>query len=372
MFDWKEFIEKNLINSNKSLYHFVGIRFIFEKRFSGVFDKIISETSFLLDDTFVKERLYYLYHHIYERKMCDCCKTNFAKFIDFKNGFRQACSKECYKKLMQIVQKNGKTFAVNKSIKSADTLKKTPLKSILKSKRIHETKSRLKTDVKFKEQRIEENQRKIERAQERSRRRQLLKSSKIRSVNFSREEYLKTVDKKRTLSVLEIDKNGLNGYERGATGKVKCPVKRYNEDLHYQGSFEKKFLDFVNVLGLIKFIKNGPTFYYQIEGKQACYKSDFVCSNSIFETKSIWSYDNRGKNIKLRLKTNLKVIAALKSGYDYFLVIDDHFLKVILNDLQDIQTDLVKKMQYFSKEILEEILEDCLNKDQEMLQNVKI
>lgn len=318
--DWKNFIQKNLINSKSTLYHFVGLKHFLEKRFPGIFDRIILETSFFSLEIFIRERLYCLYYNITERKQCEFC-TDFLKFIDFKDGYRETCGKkDCYKKLMKVVQSNGRTRTENRRYTRSTKSKKENIRRVKKQTKTTRVYGKVKKRFLGDYQEIRE---------------------------------------KISTSLSNINDDNLTGYEQGRlnNGIVKCPVIKYNSTLYFQGRLEKQFLDMINELGLLKFIKNGPTIRYTVQNKNRIYRADFIyCDYLIFEIKSIWTYDSRGMDIEKRIITNSKIKATLENGFEYILMFDKYLVNVTLEKISNIKNNLLDEKRYFDKKSLKKIL----------------
>jgi len=95
--------------------------------------------------------------------------------------------------------------------------------------------------------------------------------------------------------------------------------KKYNDThLHYQGAFEKDYLDkYYNKID----IKNGPTIKYEFEDNDCIYFSDFYITskNLIVEIKSDYYYN-------LHLKRNFnKKEESIKQGYNFIFIIDRNY-----------------------------------------------
>jgi hypothetical protein len=327
--NWIEFIKQNFINSNGSLFHFISLQHNLDRRFLGIFDKIISETSFLPYETLINERLYCLYNNITKRKICEFCNINFLQFIDFKRGYCLTCSKDCYKKFQKTIQDNGKTVAENRSLKSAITKKSG------------------------------RNYKKQFRNQEAVIIRRIRKDPLKRPTRFVGN--YNQIGQKISTIVSKVGDDGLTGYERGKlNGSGKCKVLRYDcSNLYFQGSLEKHFLDMANEIGLLDLLKNGPIIKYNFQNTIKTYKTDFICNNLIFEIKSIWTYDARGRDSQLRLKNNLKFKTTLENGFRFILIHSrDFYVEVTLDKLKNIQNDLLSIKNNFNKEVLKNIINE--------------
>jgi hypothetical protein len=130
----------------------------------------------------------------------------------------------------------------------------------------------------------------------------------------------------------KIGKDGLDSYERefiNGAGR-NSSILYYNNDLYYQGSYEKDFLDKVNEQNKISKIKRGARFSYSINGKKRQYRSDFLYENIIFEIKSSWTYGKT--NVEKREKNHIKFKSVLENGYRLIIILDKNFYIEITNN----------------------------------------
>jgi len=99
----------------------------------------------------------------------------------------------------------------------------------------------------------------------------------------------------------------------------KSPKKMYNEKLHYQGSYEKDFLDYCSEIGILNLVDNGPSIQYvDLNGKKRWYFPDFIIGLTIIEIKSKWTLQ-QDKEI------NQKIKFSRLSGYDFLLILDKNY-----------------------------------------------
>lgn len=103
--------------------------------------------------------------------------------------------------------------------------------------------------------------------------------------------------------------------------------KIFKENIHYQGSYERDFLEkYYNLLD----IENGKTFRYFLENKERIYYSDFYISslNLIIEIKGSYYYRRDKELIKLKKES------VINEGYNYIIILDKdytEFEKLIKN-----------------------------------------
>ncbi len=99
-------------------------------------------------------------------------------------------------------------------------------------------------------------------------------------------------------------------------------VKKYKEsNLHYQGSYEYKFLEECEKLNILDIIKRGKFIKYINSNKESYYYPDFYYEtlNLIIEIKSTYTY-NLHKEVN-----ELKKKASLEKGYNFIFIIDNKF-----------------------------------------------
>lgn len=84
-------------------------------------------------------------------------------------------------------------------------------------------------------------------------------------------------------------------------------IRKYKEtDLYYQGSYEKYFLELLEEKGFLLEVLNGQSFEYVLEEEKYIYHTDFLFRGQNIEIKSMWTYNNNGKNIKLQELNEVK------------------------------------------------------------------
>jgi very-short-patch-repair endonuclease len=111
--------------------------------------------------------------------------------------------------------------------------------------------------------------------------------------------------------------------------KTSLKRKQYNNtNLHYQGTYEKDFLDeYYDNIDIV----NGPTIKYKFNNENKVYFSDFYIKskNIIVEIKSEYYYN-------LHLKRNLsKKEECIKQGYNFIFIINKDYYE--LNEILKIK-----------------------------------
>lgn len=118
----------------------------------------------------------------------------------------------------------------------------------------------------------------------------------------------------------------INAYKIGklkpGNGWTNVKVKQY-KNLDYQGTYELKFLQFVEKLGKLDYIERGPIISYIFEGKEHNYFSDFRIkdTNIVFEIKSSYFW-------KKNEEVNITKKEQAETMYNYNLVMDNNFNKI--------------------------------------------
>lgn len=99
-------------------------------------------------------------------------------------------------------------------------------------------------------------------------------------------------------------------------------------DIRIQSSYEFNFLeDLENEYGIdwvVKNVKRGHTFYY-VDPKtdqKSLYISDFQIDDTIYEVKSLYSWNNKGENQELEELNKAKLDSVLKNNYNVVLVLE--------------------------------------------------
>lgn len=77
-------------------------------------------------------------------------------------------------------------------------------------------------------------------------------------------------------------------------------------NLTYQGSYEKYFLELMEIKGLINELSNGKTYNYIFNDKNRTYHSDYLYNNITIEIKSSWTYNRNDRDKELGLKNEIR------------------------------------------------------------------
>jgi len=134
-----------------------------------------------------------------------------------------------------------------------------------------------------------------------------------------------------------IDETGLNQYQRWTQERIHngtfdnafkkaLKIKKYKDtNINYQGSYEKKFLEKLEcehgLEWVIECVSRGPSLRYLDEtGYERWYISDFMIGNIVYEIKSNWTFNNRGKDRLLEQRNINKLQATKELGYFVVLV----------------------------------------------------
>lgn len=114
---------------------------------------------------------------------------------------------------------------------------------------------------------------------------------------------------------------------------LQCPLIEYkNSGVNYQGSFEYEFLNNLEKENGIEWIKEnvkrGPSIWYidPTDNIKRLYISDFLIYNTIYEIKSLWTWNKHGKDMLLEQKNKAKLNAAKEAGYEVILVLNKEYI----------------------------------------------
>lgn len=123
----------------------------------------------------------------------------------------------------------------------------------------------------------------------------------------------------------KVSKTLFNNLESGKT-KLYNTKKYENTDLYYQGSYEKRFLDYCNKKSILNQLKNPKTFKYLKEDRFAGIRHlpDFQFGDDyIIEIKSTYIMNLQGGEKVIEAKRR----AVEASGIKYLLILDNCFDK---------------------------------------------
>jgi translation initiation factor 1 (eIF-1/SUI1) len=125
----------------------------------------------------------------------------------------------------------------------------------------------------------------------------------------------KRIDPITGLSVLDIQ------IDRLLKSSVYCGIKMYkNTKIHYQGSYEFKWLEKMEQLYGTKFLDKITqpriSYYDSTTGKIRMYYTDFVIENIVYEIKSSWTWNKELERNKDKIK------ACLNEGYKVKIIIN--------------------------------------------------
>jgi len=151
---------------------------------------------------------------------------------------------------------------------------------------------------------------------------------KIKIKNKEKERIEKIVSKTRGQKRSEDIKKkmSLSMINAVKTGRLKTwnnvKVKQY-QNIDYQGTYELKFLKFVEEMGKLEMIERGPNIQYEIDGIIHNYFVDYKLKNTniIFEIKSRYYW-------KKREDINILKKQEAEKEHDYYLVMDNNFKQI--------------------------------------------
>ena len=153
-----------------------------------------------------------------------------------------------------------------------------------------------------------------------------MKSERIKEIMSSVDENGVTEARRRAQIMVKtklnnIDENGLNGFERA---HLKSKNTGFVLGVFYQSLNEKRFLESIRSSSPVT---RGPCIHYKINGNVKRYLPDYLINNKLYEIKS--SYTMFGQNNCFLEINLLKLTAAVKEGYDVYVVIDDEVISFL-------------------------------------------
>jgi hypothetical protein len=113
-----------------------------------------------------------------------------------------------------------------------------------------------------------------------------------------------------------------------------CPILEYkNLGIPYQGTYEFDFLETLEkVYGsdwISKNVKRGPCVWYldPEDNTKKLYISDYIIDNTIYEIKSNWTWNKKGKDPILENRNKAKLNQCLLEGFEVVLVLERKEIK---------------------------------------------
>jgi len=340
------FIQDNFYKQNGRLKNLQTRRLI--PRFYEICYFIHQQVEFLVNVT-ENEELFCFLNNINEIQICKFCNESKLEFANIAYGYQKSCQKAecqaiCQKLSLSVVEENGFTIHQNLtrrmmipdengeterqriSKRAVDTMKNTILSTGLT---ICQTRTQNMLNTK---------RNNVDEFGQNDFGRNSLKAAQTRKNTISSNGL--TIQQNSILnSKKTLEQNALNNLKV----PYKCKILRYEDTmLVFQGSLEKKFLDFINSLNLLEKMQRGQTIsYVSIDNKQHYYFPDFQIADKIFEVKCKWSYDRDNKNLDYRAINNSKFKAVLDAGKEIYVVWDSKFLhKINISCLSDLCADI--------------------------------
>lgn len=138
----------------------------------------------------------------------------------------------------------------------------------------------------------------------------------------------KNLGSKRSIETkIKMSNSAIEAFKKGTRkpssgwGNV---ITRNYKHLTYQSTYELKFIKYVESLGYIDSLIDGPTIsYFDVTNKERLYYIDFQIKKTdvVFEIKSFYTW-------KKNLKTNLKKKKEAEKKYKYYIIKDNRFNKI--------------------------------------------
>jgi len=105
--------------------------------------------------------------------------------------------------------------------------------------------------------------------------------------------------------------------------KARFNIQSYKDTgIFYNGSYEKYFLELLEERGLLEYVSNGDSFFYNLDGESHTYHVDFKFRGKQIEIKSGWTYNKNGKDMKLQRLNETKWSSTRDCGEELIVLID--------------------------------------------------
>lgn len=152
--------------------------------------------------------------------------------------------------------------------------------------------------------------------------------------NISKNEEIKQKKKDTSMRNFGVEHHLKDGEMFQKHFKAQFKMFKYKEtELHYQGSYEKLFLELMEDKGLLGEVLNGDTFEYVLENKTHSYHVDFKFKGKQIEIKSGWTYNKNGKDLELQNINDTKWQSVRDSGLEFCALIDKSEIKGFIKAL---------------------------------------
>lgn len=152
--------------------------------------------------------------------------------------------------------------------------------------------------------------------------------------NISKNEEIKQKKKDTSMRNFGVEHHLKDGEMFQKHFKAQLKMFKYKEtELHYQGSYEKLFLELMEDKGLLGEVLNGDTFEYVLENKTHSYHVDFKFKGKQIEIKSGWTYNKNGKDLELQNINDTKWQSVRDSGVEFCALIDKSEIKGFIKAL---------------------------------------
>lgn len=373
MNDLKSFIKRNLFNSRgylnamKTREHWYKVN-----NFLDCYNEIMKSTSFLDKNSSFNERVFCILNDVTELRKCKYCIEK-VKYRGLKLGYRKLCEKkECFKKEIRIEESNGLTKAMNRVLKGNQSKFKNIDENGLNSYQRCALKASKTFNI------IQKSG--LTRAQEIGKKanKTALENIDENGLNSRQRAGIKISITKHN----DIDENGLNSFQRSTEKRIKTMrndivngldafqrnflkgagknsrLKYFNTDLLFQGKFEEDFLEKMKQFSLLDIVENSPRIQYK-NVIRSSWTPDFKVFNFIFEIKSDWTYDGKGKYLNDRIINNKKWKAVLEQGYHFIVVWNKEYLMELESeDIKNLEDSLYLEHKFvdFNKENLKKLI----------------
>ncbi len=114
----------------------------------------------------------------------------------------------------------------------------------------------------------------------------------------------------------------------------RCPIVEYKDTkINYQGTYEYNFLESLEqihgIAWLLTNVCRGPSIWYMdpVDNIKRLYISDFIINNTIYEIKSQWTWNKKGKDLDLEKRNVAKLSQCIAEGFSVKLILDKKEVK---------------------------------------------
>ena len=106
-----------------------------------------------------------------------------------------------------------------------------------------------------------------------------------------------------------------------------------NSGIFYQGSYEKYFLELLELKNMLSLVSRGKSLYYEYKNEKLLYHPDFCINGNLIEIKSRWTYNKYGKDIEQGEKNEAKWQGAREQNFKINILFSKKEIEEYINSL---------------------------------------